>query len=125
MCKLLVLLLALVAAAHAETADISHGMQILGKIVRQYLNSQPEDVKISDGVHLVSVRSENDARANTDDKTVLGAVENYLQNHELRIRLPELMPGEGFGRAFKDALDNIEGNDAGMDPKFFLSTILK
>jgi hypothetical protein len=114
MCKLLVLVLAVVVAtASAETADLGHGFQILSKIVRQYLNSQPEDVKISDGVHLVSVRSDNDARANTDDKTVLGAVENYLQNHELRIRLPELMPGEGFGRAFKDALDNIEGNDAG------------
>ena len=116
MCKLLVLVLAVAAAAataHAETADVSHGMQILGKIVRQYLNTQPADVKLSDGVHLVSVRSENDARAATDDKSVFGAVENYLQTHEVRIKLPELMPGEGFGRAFKDALNNIEGTDAG------------
>ncbi|RZB40374.1 DUF1676 domain containing protein, partial [Asbolus verrucosus] len=114
MCKLLVFVLVIVATAHAasDTADIGHGVQILGKILRQYLNSQPDDVKISDGVHLVSVRSENDARAAKDDKTILGAVENYLQSHELRIRLPELMPGEGFGRAFKDALENIEENEA-------------
>lgn len=77
--------------------------------MRQYLNTQPEDVKISDGVHLVSVRSENDARAApSDDKTILGAVENYLQNHEVRIKLPELMPNEGFGRAFKEALVDFE-----------------
>lgn len=72
------------------------------------MNSQPEDLKISDGVHLVSTRSENDARANTDDGTVLGAFENYLQTHEVRIKLPELLPGEGFGRAFKDALAGTE-----------------
>lgn len=112
MCKLVVLLI-FVALTNAEKADISHGMLILGKIARQYLNSQANDVKLGDGVHLVSVRSENDARANTDDKTFLGAIENYMLTHEIRIKLPELMPGEGFARSFNDALQNIEGKDEG------------
>lgn len=80
----------------------------IGKIARQYLISQTEDYKLTDGVHLVSTRSENDARANSDDGTVLGALENFLKTHEVRIRLPELMPGEGLGRAFKDAVKGME-----------------
>ncbi|XP_057652261.1 uncharacterized protein LOC130891489 [Diorhabda carinulata] len=83
------------------------GLEILTKIFRQYLKSQPEDLKLGDGVHIVSTRSENDARASTDDGTIFGVVEKYLENHELRIRLPELMPGEGFGRAFKAAMDQV------------------
>lgn len=123
MCKLVVLLI-FVAMANAETADISHGMLILGKIARQYLNSLSEDVKLGDGVHLVSVRSENDARANTDDKTILGAVENYLLTHEIRIKLPELMPGEGFARSFTDAFQNIEGKDEGILQLLFQLNLL-
>ncbi|XP_017781611.1 PREDICTED: uncharacterized protein LOC108566310, partial [Nicrophorus vespilloides] len=40
-------------------------------------------------------------------------VENYLQNHELRIKLPELMPGEGFGRTFKDAMEGFDSSATG------------
>lgn len=117
MCKFLVLaaFVAIVATASASTegTDFSHGFQILGKVVRQYLNSQPEDYKLGDGVHLISTKSENDARANTDDGSVLGAVENYLQTHEVRIKLPELMPGEGFARSFKDAMQGLDANSPG------------
>lgn len=82
---------------------------ILGKIVRQFINSQPQDVRVAEGVHLISTRSENDARAIKDDGTVLGSVENYLQTHEVRIKLQELMPGEGLGRAIKEALSDDVG----------------
>ncbi|CAG9860654.1 unnamed protein product [Phyllotreta striolata] len=84
------------------------GLQILTKVFRQYLKSQPDALKLGDGVYIVNTRSENDARANVDDGSILGVVENYLGNHELRIRLPELMPGEGFGRAFKTAMDEMD-----------------
>lgn len=115
MCKVLFVLLGVLAIANnLVTADTATGVQIVGKVLRQYIKSQPDDLRISDGVHLVSVRSgENEARSAGDDGTLLGAVENYLQHHELRIRLPELMPGEGFGRAFKTAMDGIEDNEAG------------
>lgn len=92
-------------------AEGPHGVTILSKILRQYINSQPDDVKLGDGVHIISTRSENDARAYGDDSTLLGAVETYLDSHEVRIRLPELMPGEGFGRAFKTAMDEVEDKD--------------
>ncbi|XP_060528931.1 uncharacterized protein LOC132703597 [Cylas formicarius] len=114
--KFLVLLgvLILISASGAEN---SHGLTILSKILRQYINSQPEDLKLGDGVHIINTRSENDARANMDDGTVLGAVENYLESHEVRIKLPELMPGEGFGRAFKTAVDEFEGKPDESSPR--------
>lgn len=91
-------------------SDVHGGLDILTKIFRQFLRSQPVDYKIGEGVHLLNTRSENDARANTDDGTVFGAVENYLETHEVRIKLAELMPGEGFGRSFKTAMNEIYGN---------------
>lgn len=100
----------LIASTRAKT-DGSHGLLTLSKILRQYINSQPEDVKIGDGVHIISTRSENDARAYGDDSTLFGAVETYLDSHEVRIRLVELMPGEGFGRAFKTAMDTVDNKE--------------
>lgn len=90
-------------------SDIHGAFDILTKFVRQILKSQPDDYKIGDGVHLLSKRSENNARANTDDGTVIGVLENYLETHELRIKLADLMPGEGFGRSFKSAVGEIYG----------------
>lgn len=108
------LVICIVSFSYAsEGHDFGHGFQIIGKAVRHYLNSQLDDVKLGEGVHLINTRSPNDARANTDDGSVLGAVENYLLNHEVRIKLPELMPGQGFGRAFKDALEGVDANENG------------
>lgn len=102
--------------AGSDGADFGHGLQILSKVVRQFLRSQPEDLTLGEGVHIVSTRGVNDADARSvgDDGTILGAMDNYLQTHEVRIKLPELMPGEGFGRAFKDAMAGFDGNEAGM-----------
>lgn len=108
--RFLVLASALVFLAAAR-ADNPHGLEVISKVFRQFLNSQPDDLRLGDGVHLISTRSENDARANADDGTALGALENYLGSHEVRIRLQELMPGEGFGRAFKEAMDEVERRD--------------
>lgn len=119
MYKLLLLagVLSVATSVHggSEGPDIGYGLQILTKVVRQYLKSQPEDLTLSEGVHIVSTGSINDAdaRSVSDDGSLLGAVDNYLQNHEVRIKLPELMPGEGFGRAFKSALTGFEGPEVG------------
>uniref|UniRef100_A0A6P7GDT6 Uncharacterized protein LOC114336180 n=1 Tax=Diabrotica virgifera virgifera TaxID=50390 RepID=A0A6P7GDT6_DIAVI len=107
----LVSVIFLLSDVRTETTPVYGGLQILTKVFRQYLKSQPDDVKLGDGVHIVSVKSENDARASVDDGTVLGVIEHYLENHELRIRLPELMPGEGFGRAFKTAMEEVDAKD--------------
>lgn len=119
MYKLLVLagVLSVVTSTHgsSEGPDITNGFQIIAKILRQFLRSQPEDLSLSEGVHIVSTRSINDAdaRSTSDDGTIFGAVDNYIQSHELRIKLPELMPGEGLGRAFKDVVTGFEGADVG------------
>lgn len=111
--KLVVLICVVIGAASESAADSSI-TQIAAKVVRQFINSQPADLLIGDGVHLVNTRNDNDARsAGGDDRTVLGALETYLHNHELRIRLPELMPGEGFGRSFKETLEELDDKDAG------------
>lgn len=109
--KLCVVLVALLGA----DGEHQHGGKILGRMVRQYLHAQPDDVRIGDGVHLVS-RAGDDARSLSDDGTVLGAVDTYLRSHELKIRLPELMPGDDLGRSFKMALDKVEGT--GVESKF-------
>lgn len=118
----LVLCIASCSAAATEGQDFSHGFQILGKAVRHYLNSQLDDVKLGEGVHLINTRSPNDARSHSDDGTILGAFENYLQNHEIKIKLPELMPEQGFGRAFKDAMEGFDANDNGI---YYSIAILK
>ncbi|KAL3268019.1 hypothetical protein HHI36_007152 [Cryptolaemus montrouzieri] len=98
----------------SEGLDFSKGTHVLGKFFIHFLDSQPEDIKLSEGVHLVSIKSDNEGRALNKDKSVLGAVENYLQNHEIRIKLPELMPGEDFGRSFKEAIDDIDESNEGL-----------
>lgn len=109
------LFICIVTLTHGSTdgQDFSLGLQILGKAVRNYLNSQVDDVKLGEGVHLINNKSPNDARANNDDGTVIGAFENYLRNHEIRIRLPELMPEHGIGRALKDVVNGLDSNDIG------------
>lgn len=99
----------------AEGADLSYGLQIVGKLFRNFLNSQPEDFKLTDGVHLISTSSPNDAEGrSSDDNSVFGVLENYLQTHEIKIKLPELMPdGHDFGRAFKDVVQGINSSDIG------------
>ncbi|XP_030752909.1 uncharacterized protein LOC115879976 [Sitophilus oryzae] len=108
--KVLVLFCALVLVTSSR-AEGPSGLAVISKVIRQYINSQPEDVRLGDGVHIISTRSENDARANVDDGTLLGTVENYLENHEVRIKLPELLPGEGFGRALKIAVDEAQSKE--------------
>lgn len=97
----------------SEGLDFGKGTHVLGKFFIHYLNSQPEDIKLSEGVHLVSIKSDLTGRSLNKDKTVLGAIENYLQSHEIRIKLPELMPGEEFGRSFKEAIEDIDESNEG------------
>lgn len=109
--KYLLLISAFFFLSNVEGQSELHGvLDIVTKIFRQFLKSQPNDYKIGDGVHLLNIQSENDARANLDDGTVVGALENYLESHEVRIKLSELMPSEGFGRSFKSAVNEIYGN---------------
>lgn len=99
----------------ADASDFgSNGVQILAKVVRQYLNSQTEDLRIGEGVHLVSTKTDVNGRSNTKDSSIIDMIETYLKSHEVRIKLPELMPKEGFGRALKYAMEGFEaGNEIG------------
>lgn len=98
------------AACHA-----SQGLQFIGKFVRHYLESQPSDLTLTDGVHLVNVGG-NDAgeeRA-ADDNSILTSVVNFLRRHELKIKLPELMPdSDSLSRSFKEAMDDLNSNEIG------------
>lgn len=93
-----------------------NGLQIVTKFVRQYLDQQPEDITLGDGVHLVNsgdVAAAATARA-ADDGSLLSSLESFLKTHELRIRLPELMPdSENIGRKFREVMDDMSKNDIG------------
>lgn len=97
------------AACHA-----SQGLQYIGKFVRHYLDSQPTDIVLSDGVHLIDVGGNDaDARA-ANDNSVLNSIMNFLKTHELRIKLPELMPDtESMSRTFKEVMEDVKSNDVG------------
>ncbi|KAF7265011.1 hypothetical protein GWI33_021742 [Rhynchophorus ferrugineus] len=93
------------------SAEGPNGFAILSKHLRQYIRAQPENVKLSDGINIISTKSENDARASGDDGTLLGVIENYLEHHEVRIKLEELMPGDRVERALKSAMDEVESKE--------------
>lgn len=98
------------AACHA-----GQGLQYLGRFVRSYLDNQPKDLQLTDGVHLVDVGETEpaDARA-AGDGSILTSVVNFLKRHELKIKLPELMPdSETLSRSFKQAMDDFDSNDIG------------
>lgn len=103
------------AACHA-----SQGLQYIGKFVRHFLESQPADLVLSDGVHLVDVGGNdvNGARA-ANDYSVLTSIVNFLKRHELRIKLPELMPDqEAMSRTFKEVMDDMKSNEIGGSHNF-------
>lgn len=97
------------ASCHA-----SQGLNFIGKFVRNYLDTQPKDLVLVDGVHLVDVGGpEADARA-AGDNSILTSIVNFLQRHELKIKLPELMPdSETMSRTFKQVMDDVQKNDIG------------
>ncbi|KAF2905853.1 hypothetical protein ILUMI_00325 [Ignelater luminosus] len=112
-----VLAVATVVYGSEEGPDYSHGLQIIGKVLRHFINSQPEDFQISEGVHLVHTASPNDATGRAaDDNTFFGTIDNYLQTHEIIIKFTELMPnGQDFGRSFKDAVNGVNSADVGNE----------
>ncbi|KAK5644806.1 hypothetical protein RI129_006106 [Pyrocoelia pectoralis] len=100
------------ASSTKEGVDFKDGIRIVGKLFRHFVNSQPEDYKLTDGVHLISTSTANaiDARA-VDDMSVMGVIENYVRTHEVRIKLSELMPnGEELARVFRS-----DGEEANVD----------
>ncbi|XP_018333767.1 uncharacterized protein LOC108742905 [Agrilus planipennis] len=114
MCKvqLLVCLFALGATVRAEkdALDYGQGLQMLGKVVRQFLQSQPEDIILGDGVHLVTTQNANEisGRAMSDGGSVFTALENYLRSHEIQIKLPELLPKGDLGRSLKSVMEDVK-----------------
>lgn len=124
MWKLLVVIgfsVLVIVSAESETQCVGagchlNGLQIATKFARQYLEHQPSDIVLGDGVHLVSngdKEAESTARAN-DDGSLLSALESFFKSHELRIRLPELMPdSENISRKFREVMDDMSKNDLG------------
>lgn len=97
------------ASCHA-----SQGLNYIGKFVRNYLEQQPKDLVLTDGVHLVDVGGPEASARATNDNSILTSIVNFLQRHELKIKLPELMPdSETMGRTFKQVMEDYNKNDIG------------
>jgi hypothetical protein len=89
-----------------------HGIRLVRKIVQKLL----EDVKkkrsldISDGVSLIEKRDEDISFRNgrvLNRFGPIGSVLNFLQNRELRIKLPSLLPGN-LESAIEGSLPSVE-----------------
>ncbi|KAK4875555.1 hypothetical protein RN001_011977 [Aquatica leii] len=98
-----------VVQCNKEGDDVKDGLQVLSKLFRHFINSQPEDYKLTDGVHLISTSTSNDITSRAvDDTSLMGVIENYIQTHEVRIKFVELMPnGQDLARAFKSDNDEV------------------
>ncbi|KAF5286521.1 hypothetical protein FQR65_LT12525 [Abscondita terminalis] len=103
------LLFAVVVQSNKDGVDVKDGLQVLSKLFRHFINSQPEDYKLTDGVHLISTSTPNDITSRaSDDTSLMGVIENYIQTHEVRIKFVELMPtGQDLARAFKSDNDEV------------------
>lgn len=103
----------LVVSAEPEDS-VGAGLQYVGKFVRNYLESQPKDLVLTDGVHLVDVGNQEDGARAATDNSLLATVVGFLRRHELKIKLPELMPdSETMSRTFKQVMDDFQSNDIG------------
>jgi hypothetical protein len=79
-----------------------HGVKIVRRVMAQLLDS-PRDLQLADGVQLVRISTSASGEASSEptfrslqkDNSLLSRVQKFLSSHELRIRLPDLLPSSG------------------------------
>ncbi|KAF5290239.1 hypothetical protein FQA39_LY14793 [Lamprigera yunnana] len=105
-----VLLFAVVVEGNYDGVDSKDGIHVITKLFRQFVMSQPEDYKFTDGVHLINIAPSNNITSRAaDDTSLMGVIENYIRTHEVRIKFVELMPnGQDLARTFSG-----DNNDVG------------
>jgi predicted component of type VI protein secretion system len=95
-----------------------HGVKIVRRVMAQLLDS-PRNLQLADGVQLVRIpssvtsgtSSETTFRSlHKDNKSLLSRIQKFLSTHELRIRIPDLLPSsEDWSRLLQQFGSDKEG----------------
>jgi hypothetical protein len=95
-----------------------HGMKIMRRVMAQLLDS-PRNLQLADGVQLVrisdsasnQVSSEPTFRSmQKDNRSLLSRIQKFLSSHEIRIRIPDLLPSsEDWSRILQQHGTDKEG----------------
>ncbi|XP_067008104.2 uncharacterized protein Osi5 [Anabrus simplex] len=95
-------------------------VRIVRKVIAQLLDGQ-RSLEISKGLKIVKVEESNAVgRGLTDheESNLLARMSRYLQSHELRVRLPELLPSsEDWNRILEGIDKEREGSSCGRKNK--------
>ncbi|XP_069679309.1 uncharacterized protein Osi5 [Periplaneta americana] len=104
-----------------RNASIScYGVKIMRRVMAQLLDT-PRNFQLADGVQLVSIEnsapgdsssSEPTSRSmQKDDNGLLSRFQKFLSSHELRIRIPDLLPsGEEWSRILQQLKSDKEAS---------------
>lgn len=116
----LFVIVCLVASISSENSDdcganplACNSIKIIKNIVKQAIRSQGRDVELLDGVHLVESDGSGRKARYVGDDSLLGTVENYLESHELKIKLQDMLPAESVTTALKGAFDELSKRSLG------------
>jgi hypothetical protein len=95
-----------------------HGVKIVRRVMAQLLDS-PRNLQLAEGVQLVRIPSSGSSRMSSeptfrsmqkDNRSLLARVQKFLSSHELRIRIPELLPSrEDWSRILQQLGGDKEG----------------
>ena len=100
-----------------------HGVKIVRRVMAQLLDS-PRNLQLADGVQLVRIASSASSGTSSestfrslhkDNRSLLSRIQKFLSSHELRIRIPDLLPSnEDWSRI----LQQFGNEKDGMSPWF-------
>lgn len=95
-----------------------HGVKIVRRVMAQLLDS-PRNLQLADGVQLVRIPSSGPNRMSSeptfrsmhkDNRSLLTRIQKFLSNHELRIRVADLLPSsEEWSRILQQLGQDKEG----------------
>lgn len=117
--KLSVFVLSVLALSSADMCKDSpnplscHGARVVREALRQLAPVEGADVmRLADGIEVVEIAPAsaraNGARSLPQDDTLLGRLARYLESHELKIRLNNLMPSPQFRELLAATYKDLE-----------------
>lgn len=136
--KISVLFVSVLALCSADKCKDSpspltcHGARVVREALRQLAPVESAHVlHLTDGVEVVEVAPEGSARANggrsiPQDESLLSRMARYLESHELKIKLNNLMPDPQLKEFIDDTFKNFEQDKSvGGENIFIILKIFK
>lgn len=106
-----------------DTSLSCQSIRIARNVFQQLMKAKSSDgigdLKIIDGVELVRTQSLGDGGGRSlNDGTVLGKLAGYLQSHEIRVKLPDLIRKNDMNGVFSETLRSFD-KQSGLVGEFF------